>query len=287
MASDLQTVPAPPPATAPSAGRAGRNLPAAIGVGLVMGGLVLGTLLTSPPAFLAVLLVAVLYGLFELVDQLRAHGYGAAYPPLAVGTATLVVLAYVDGRDRMVLATLLTVLALVVWRIAEGPGRLLQDLAAGMFALFYVGFMAGFAALMLAAPHGQDRVIAFVSCVVGSDVGGYTAGVIGGRHPMAPSVSPKKSWEGFAGSVVLCAAVGAVLFAAVLSAHWWQGAVFGLALAASATLGDLGESMLKRDLGIKDMGQLLPGHGGLMDRLDSLLPSAPVAWGLLLLFVPH
>jgi len=262
MAIDVET--APPPAE-PAPGRAGRNLPAAIGVGVGLGALVLVTLFTSRPAFLAIIVVAILVGLWELVRALHAGGHAAPFLPLAIGTTALIVLAYVYGRDDMVIAALLTAVAVVVWQLAEGPQRLLPNIATGMFALLYVGIMAGFAALMLSAGQGQDRMAAFVATVVASDVGGYTAGVLRGRHPMAPSISPKKTWEGLSGSVVLCA--------------------FGVTIATSATVGDLGESMIKRDLGIKDMGHLLPGHGGLMDRLDSLLPSAPVAWGLLVLFV--
>ncbi len=269
----------------PNPGRAGRNLTAAILVGLALGALVLGTLYGDPDAFIAVLIAVILVGLWELVRALREGGARTPYPPLAVGTVAVIALAYIDGRDQMVLAALLTACAVVVWRTVEGPSRLLPDLGAGLFALFYVGFLAGFAGLMLAAPDGQDRIAAFISTVVASDVGGYTAGVLRGRHPLAPTVSPKKSWEGLAGSVLLCAIVGGFLVSQLLAGAWWQGMLFGVTIAATATLGDLGESMIKRDLGIKDMGHLLPGHGGLMDRLDSLLPSAPVAWGLLTLFV--
>jgi phosphatidate cytidylyltransferase len=164
---------------------------------------------------------------------------------------------------------------------------MLADIGAGLFALVYVGFLAGFAALMLAPADGDRRVTAFIATVVASDVGGYAAGVLFGAHPMAPTVSPKKSWEGFAGSVAGCMLCAALIFSLLLRhGHWWQGVLFGLALVASATVGDLGESMIKRDLGLKDMGTLLPGHGGFMDRLDSLLPSAPIAWLLLAAFIP-
>jgi len=287
MATDLQIPPAAAPRPPAATGRAGRNLPAAIAVGVGLGALVLVPLYAWKPAFLGVLLAAVLVGQWELVRALRAGGHLAPYPPIAVGTAALIVVGYVYGRDRMVIAALLTALAVVVWRLAEGPDHLLRDVAAGMLALLYTGVAAGFAALMLAAPNGDRRITLFVATVVASDVGGYTAGVLRGRHLMAPTVSPKKSWEGFAGSVALCAGVGAILMALLLDGPAWQGALAGVTLAVSATLGDLGESMLKRDLGIKDMGHLLPGHGGLMDRLDSLLPSAPVAWGLLAIFLGH
>jgi phosphatidate cytidylyltransferase len=139
--------------------------------------------------------------------------------------------------------------------------------------------------MMTAPADGPRRVTAFIATVVCSDTGGYVAGVLFGKHPMAPSVSPKKSWEGFAGSVLACTLAGAVFLTTLFDGTWWQGVLFGLAVVCSATLGDLGESMIKRDIGIKDMGHLLPGHGGLMDRLDSLLPTAPVAWLLLIAFV--
>ena len=140
---------------------------------------------------------------------------------------------------------------------------------------------------MLVPEDGATRVLFFIATVVASDVGGYAAGVLFGKHPMAPSISPKKSWEGMAGSVLACMLVGAPpIIALALDGPWWGGLLFGAALATSATLGDLAESLIKRDLGIKDMGDLLPGHGGLMDRLDSLLPSAAVAY-LLLAVLPR
>jgi phosphatidate cytidylyltransferase len=199
----------------------------------------------------------------------------------------VLVLGYTSGREAMTVALLLAAIALIVWRAAEGAEGMLADIGAGVFALVYVAFLAGFCALMLAPHDGAQRVTSFIATVVASDVGGYGAGVVFGRHLMAPGVSPKKSWEGLAGSALACAVCASVLFVTLFRhAAWWQGVLFGLATVCTATLGDLGESMLKRDLGIKDMGALLPGHGGMMDRLDSLLPTAPVAWLLLLVFVP-
>jgi phosphatidate cytidylyltransferase len=176
--------------------------------------------------------------------------------------------------------------AVVVWRLAEGATGMLADVGAALLCLFYVGFLAGFAVLMLAPHDGDRRVTIFIATVVASDVGGYALGVLFGKHLMAPVISPKKSWEGFGGSVLACVVCGAVTVNLLLHGAWWKGAIFGLAMVCTATLGDLGESMIKRDIGIKDMGNLLPGHGGLMDRLDSLLPSAPAAWLLLSAFVP-
>src|SRR5699024_8980686 len=120
-------------------------------------------------------------------------------------------------------------------------------------------------------------VIMFLAAVVASDTGGYVFGVLWGKHPIAPRISPKKSWEGYFGSTIFAAAVATILAATLIGAPFWTGLVFGAIIPAFATLGDFSESMIKRDLELKDMGTLLPGHGGIMDRLDSILPTAPVA----------
>jgi phosphatidate cytidylyltransferase len=274
------------PAPAGGHGRAGRNLPVAIIIGLVMGAVVLTSLYTVKPVFLAVVVLAVGYGMWELVQALGAKNFHAPYVPLLLGSTAILCTSYALGRDAMTDSFLLTLPLILAWRVVKGTDGLVGDLGTSVLALLYLGFLAGFCGLMLAANDGDNRVACFVCTVVASDVGGYAVGVLFGKHPMAPRISPKKSWEGLGGSVVLCAVVGAVLCDTLLGAQWWQGVVFGLAVVASATLGDLGESMVKRDLGIKDMGTLLPGHGGVMDRLDSLLPTAPVAWALLAAFVP-
>ncbi len=267
-------------------GRAGRNLPAAIGVGLALG-LVITVPLYSPWRwlFVGVLIAAVWLGTYEIVSALRRLGAEVPLPPLLVGGAAMPVLAYLRGPEPLFIALALTVLACVVWRLADPAEGYLRDVAASAFTASYVPFLAGFCALLAQGGDGPRRVTVFIATVVASDVGGYAAGVLFGRHPMAPSVSPKKSWEGFCGSLVSCAVAGGIFFATLFDASPFAGALYGLAVVGSATLGDLGESMVKRDIGIKDMGDLLPGHGGLMDRLDSLLPTAPVAWLLLAAFV--
>jgi phosphatidate cytidylyltransferase len=145
--------------------------------------------------------------------------------------------------------------------------------------------MAGFVMLMLAAPDGRVRVLLFILLAVANDVGGYVAGVLFGRHPLAPSVSPKKSWEGLAGSFVLATAVGVVGAVVGLGASPLLGVALGVLAPLTATIGDLAESMIKRDLELKDMGSLLPGHGGILDRLDSMLLTAPFVYVLLALAV--
>jgi phosphatidate cytidylyltransferase len=277
----------PSPADVPDVGEppkprgAGRNLPAAIAVGLFLGALILVTLFSARPAFVALATVAIAYGTFELCRALEHSGAHAARTPLVLGGAVTMVAAYERGTTALLFGLVVTCLACLAWRLPEGVPGYLRDWTTSVFVVAYVPFLAGFAMLMTAAANGPARIVSFIATTVCSDVGGYTAGVLRGRHPMAPSVSPKKTWEGFAGSALACTVCGVALVSSIMEIAWWQGALFGLAVAAAATLGDLGESLVKRDVGIKDMGHLLPGHGGLMDRLDSLLIVAPVAWLLL------
>ena len=285
----IEQAPAPPEG-APGKrqpGRAGRNLPVAIGVGVLLG-LIITVPLYSPLrwVFIVVLAAAVALGTWEITQALRTLGAEPPLPPLLLGGLAMTVLAYRAGAGALFLTLVLTVLASLVWRLADPAEGFLRDIAAATFTAAYVPFLAGFCALLAVPDDGPRRVTAFILVVVCSDVGGYAAGVLFGKHPMAPSVSPKKSWEGFGGSLLACAVAGAVLFLLLFDASPLLGVVYGLAVVAVATLGDLGESMVKRDIGIKDMGTLLPGHGGIMDRLDSLLPTAPVAWLLLTAFVP-
>jgi phosphatidate cytidylyltransferase len=277
----------PDVAEPPPTPKAGRDLRAAVGVGLLLAGLVIGSLVLDPRAFLVVVVVAVSYGAWELRRAIATRGMLVPLVPLLLGAVGMLVSAYLRGAEALVVTFGLTIVGLLVWRVADGLAGAARDLSASALVAFYPVFLGGFASMMLAAPDdGRQRIVVFILVTAFSDIGGYAVGVVFGRHPMAPSLSPKKSWEGFAGSVGACAAVGAISLPLLLGGQWWQGAVLGVAAAAGATLGDLIESSIKRDLGIKDMGALLPGHGGLMDRLDSLVIVAPVAWALLLWFVP-
>ncbi|MEO6791783.1 MAG: phosphatidate cytidylyltransferase [Ornithinibacter sp.] len=266
--------------------KAGRDLRAAVGVGLLLGGLVIGTLIVDARAFLVVLIAAICLGAWELRRAIATKGAVVPFLPLVLGAVGMLSSAYLRGAEALVITFGLTLIGLLVWRVADGLAGAARDLSASAFVAFYPIFLGGFASLMLAAPDGRQRIVVFILVTVFSDIGGYAVGVVFGKHPMAPSLSPKKSWEGFAGSVGTCAVVGSLAMPLLLGGIWWTGAVLGAVAAAAATLGDLIESSIKRDLGIKDMGSLLPGHGGLMDRLDSLVVVAPIAWALLLLFAP-
>ncbi|WP_328650552.1 phosphatidate cytidylyltransferase [Micromonospora sp. NBC_00330] len=268
-------------------GRAGRNLPAAIGVGLGLGALIVVPLVFYPLAFLPVIAAAVAIGMWEMARAVRRSGAHPPLVPLIAGGVLTVGLAWYAGPDALSLGLLVTVLGTMIWRLGDGPAGFQRDLTAATLIAVYVPFLAGFAALLAAAPgDGHLRILATLIGVVLSDTGGYAAGVSFGRHPMAPSISPKKSWEGFAGSVTAAALGSAVLLWLMFEVAPWWGALFGVAVSCAAVLGDLAESMIKRDLGVKDMSNLLPGHGGLMDRLDSILFAVPTAYLLLAVFVP-
>ncbi|HEY0451867.1 MAG TPA: phosphatidate cytidylyltransferase [Actinophytocola sp.] len=274
--------------TAAPSSRAGRNVPVSIAVGVVLGAAVLVSLLTVRQIFVGVVAVAVAIGTIELAGALkRGADIRVTLPPVLIGGQAMVWLSWPFGRNGLLAAFVLTVLACMVWRFRGGIEGYVRDLGASVLSAAYVPLLASFAAMLVVPEDGVFRVLCFMILVVSSDTGGFIAGVLFGKHPMAKVISPKKSWEGFAGSMTAGIAAGILTMTLMLDGQWWQGALFGAALVCTATIGDLVESLIKRDLKIKDMGHLLPGHGGLMDRLDSLLPSAVVSWLLLRLFVPH
>lgn len=274
------------PAPSPSPSRAGRNLPAAIAVGVGLGALILGSLYWQKVLFVVLVLVVVLVAVDEMMKALRTGGAVIPRVPLFAGTAAMLVAAYFGGPMALLVALGITVLGTIFWRMPGGSVGFVRDVSAGVFLIGYVPLLAGFA-ILLVQPEadGPGRVVTFFLVVVASDVGGYVAGVLFGKHPMAPAISPKKSWEGFAGSTLACIGAGIASVVFLLDGDWWAGAIVGAVAVVTATVGDLGESMIKRDLGIKDMSNLLPGHGGVMDRLDSLLATAPIVWLLLHLLV--
>lgn len=271
---------------APRPSKAGRNLPAAIGVGVGLGAVIVASLFVYRPSFAFIVGVAVLYGCYELARALRTAGIRIALVPLLIGSAAMLIAAWQRGPSGLVLGVLITIAGVLVWRIADGAVGYTRDVTASALTVVYLPTLAGFAVLLAHPTDGAGRVITFVATVVCSDTGGYATGVFFGRHPLAPIISKAKTWEGFAGSVLACSAAGILMMTLTFHQAWWKGLLFGLAIVVSATLGDLGESMIKRGLGVKDMGNLLPGHGGIMDRLDSLLPCAAVAYLLLSGFAP-
>jgi phosphatidate cytidylyltransferase len=277
---------APAEQTPPSTGRAGRNLVSAIFVGAGLGVfLVLLPMIFAPWLFVFIVSAAMVIAAHELMGAAAHRGIHLVRVPLYFGVAAIPQAAYWSGTLALVATFGATVLVILGWRLVEGPDDYVADVATSVLVASYTGLMAGFVGLMMTSTHGSERIIVFVVLTICSDIGGYIAGVLAGRHPMAPKISPKKSWEGFAGSLVLQAVAGVALFVFLLNAPWWQGLITGLVLTVTATAGDFIESAIKRDLGVKDMSNLLPGHGGLMDRLDSLLTNAFTSWLLLRVFL--
>jgi len=272
----------------PKKSRAGRDLPAAIAVGVVLVAGVLASLFLVKDVFLGVIVLALTVGLWELTRAIGTAGIRLPIVPVAMGGIVMLVSAYYaeDGLGSASVAMALTVIGILVWRLSEGPDGFVRDATAGIFGLSYLYLMGVFVCLMLVESDGPWRIVAFIVAAVASDTGGYIAGVLFGRHPMAPTISPKKSWEGLVGSFI--GAIGGSIAVVVLALDgpWWAGVALGVVGVVMGTLGDLFESLIKRDLGIKDMSQLLPGHGGLMDRLDSLIAVAPLAWLVMYTMVP-
>ena len=277
MTDDTQSAPA-------ATGKAGRNLPAAIAVGVGLGFLVLLTLFTQKWLFGVLAMAAAFIAITELTAAFARNDIRLARSPLYIGTAAIIPMSYIYGVTGQVLVFGLIVISALIWRIRRGTEGYVKDVTATVFVAAYIPLMFGFAMLQVAAPLGPQLIVVFISLTISNDIGGYTAGVLAGKHPIAPQVSPKKSWEGLAGSMLLAGVVGAVLFEWLLDKPWWQGVLTAILLVITATAGDFAESAIKRDLGVKDLGSILPGHGGLMDRLDSLLPNAFVAWLLFTIF---
>jgi phosphatidate cytidylyltransferase len=268
--------------------RAGRNLPAAIAVGVLLGALAIGTLLFAPIWWLPLLAVAIAFATHEVIRRLRDSGYALPVIPLLVGGQAMIWLPWPYGTGGLLGAYAGTVVVCMIWRLVgqglrEQPVNYLRDMSAAVLLATWVPLFAAFTTLLIFQDHGGSRVFTVIATVVFADIGGYVAGVLFGKHLMAPAISPKKSWEGLAGSLLfgIGAAVLSVRF--LLDKPAWVGVPLGLMLVITGVLGDLVESQVKRDLGIKDMGRLLPGHGGVMDRIDAMLPSAVAGWIVLTL----
>jgi len=272
-------------------GRAGRDLRAAVGSAVVLLAVVAGSLFFAKSLFMVVVATAVVVAVWELHQGLLAKDIDIPEQPLMVGGVVMVAVAYFWGAPSLVTATAVTALVIMLWLLRRGVDGFVRNASAAVFVLVYVPFLGSFVALMLAEgddwtstmhfDNGIKGILTFVLVTIASDIGGYHAGVLFGKHPMAPVISPKKSWEGFAGSVIFCVVAGIALVVWLLDGDWWVGVLLGLIAPVMGTLGDLVESVMKRDLGIKDMSQIIPGHGGLMDRLDSLLATIAPIWLLL------
>ena len=267
----------------PKKSRAGRDLPAAIAVGVVLGAIAIGVLLFAPIGWLPVLAIAIPIAMYEVVRRLGEAGYALPVIPLLVGGQAMIWLSWPYGVAGVLGAYAGTIVACMVWRLVrqglgEQPVNYLRDISATVLLATWVPLFASFSALLIFQEDGGFRTFTVIVTVVFADIGGYVAGVLFGKHLMVPAISPKKSWEGLGGSLLFGVAASVVAVTFLLDKPWWVGIPLGLLLVITGVLGDLVESQIKRDLGIKDMGTLLPGHGGVMDRIDAMLPSAVAGW---------
>lgn len=204
---------------------------------------------------------------------------------LLISAPAMVLSAYFGGPQWLLISFVTAVVAVLFSRLFHEQEKYVSNVSRAIFILTYAPLLSSFAVLLAAQKDGDLKVLTLVLLTIGADIGGYFAGVVFGKHPMAPRISPKKSWEGLAGAVLLEIGIGIALWIFLFDGSWWKGALAGAIMAITATFGDLVESMIKRDLGIKDMSRLVPGHGGIMDRLDSLVINAAVAWALFALLV--
>ncbi|HIE62693.1 MAG TPA: phosphatidate cytidylyltransferase [Microbacterium sp.] len=274
--------------------RTGRDLILAILIGVGIGAVALLSLIFIKWVFIFLALGVVVLGVVEFSRALAGSDRRIDLTPQIVA-AVVVLLSGAFLELWLHWVALFAALAfVVVWRLiaqmAAADGRrysaVTSDVLAGTFVVFYVPFLASMAMVLLRQDAGEWWIIAFIAVAVVADTAAYASGLTFGKHPMAPRISPNKTWEGFAGAVVGAVAAGILLGIFMLGIPWWAGAILGAVILGTATTGDLGESMVKRDLGIKDMSSWLPGHGGVLDRLDSILPSATAALALYYLFSP-
>jgi phosphatidate cytidylyltransferase len=273
----------------------GRSLSKSVTVGLLLAAVFLASLLIYKELFIVFLSISTAIGAWELSSALREKNWYVPRVPAVVGSVLIMPATYFGGPSIQWLASIAIVAALILWRTVhllferrkanfQTLQRTIRDFGAAAFLVIYLPLTLSFSMLLLRRDDGHLWVLAFVTTVALIDSAGYLFGRIFGRNKLAPGVSPKKTWEGLAASIAF-GTVSAVSFTVfLLGGPWWVGIIFAAALILAAVFGDLAESLIKRDLGIKDMSTLLPGHGGMMDRLDSLLPASLMTYLVMVVF---
>lgn len=259
-------------------GKAGRNLKAATTVGVSLILALLASLFVIPQLYPALVAVAMIFAVNELMNA-AVKGASQRLIYTAQFSAIAIVVAAATNDLTTLIATFVgAVFVVMAIRLLDGQEAYVHHITRTIFVLLYAPMLAAFSVLLWAQVDGAWKVLAFVLLTAGADLGGYFAGIFFGKHRMAPKISPKKTWEGLVGALLVQVIVGAFLFPAAFDLKVSQGIGIAIVMTFTAVAGDLIESMIKRDLGIKDMGSMLPGHGGVMDRLDALLINAFVAW---------
>ncbi len=258
--------------------RAGRKLLPSIGVSIALFAIVWFSLRYERAIFAAIVALAMVLGVREMVNALKSADINLSFAALTVASIGMAGAAWFGGVNGLAVATAIALPLLLALLLPKGPEHFIRSASAYALTLIYIPFLAGFLILLARPQSGFERMMTFVVLIACNDTFAYFTGLAFGKHTMAPKISPKKTWEGFAGSIVFTTVAGAFAFHYILEAQVWIGALAGLAVVISGTVGDLIESAIKRDLAIKDMGDLLPGHGGVLDRIDSILFAAPTLW---------
>jgi phosphatidate cytidylyltransferase len=255
--------------------RAGRKLIPSIAVGLSLVALIWLSLAFERTAFAFVLSLALVLATKELSAALNSVGFVNSFRTLAVAVVTISFSTWFAGINGLVIATATSFTAIVLFSLRHGTDNFVKRASSTALALTYLPLLGGFIMLIARPSNGLAAVMTFLLIIGCNDTFGYLVGVLIGKHPLAPAISPKKSYEGLVGSLVGTMVGGGLTFHYILGSDYRYGIVTGLVIVFTATSGDLIESAMKRDMSIKDMGNILPGHGGMLDRLDSAIFSAP------------
>ena len=255
--------------------RAGRKLLPSIVVGLSLVALIWLSLAFERTAFAFVLSLALVLATKELSTALTSVGFVNSFRTLAVAVVTISFSTWFAGINGLVIATATSFTAIVLFSLRHGTENFVKRASSTALALTYLPLLGGFIMLIARPSNGLAAVMTFLLIIGCNDTFGYLVGVLIGKHPLAPTISPKKSYEGLIGSLVGTMVGGGLTFHYILDSDYRYGIVTGLVIVFTATSGDLIESAMKRDMSIKDMGNILPGHGGMLDRLDSAIFSAP------------
>ncbi|MSX69555.1 MAG: phosphatidate cytidylyltransferase, partial [Actinobacteria bacterium] len=258
--------------------RAGRKLLPSILVSLTLLTLIFGTINLEPKLFLLLILIAIMLGVRELTHAYRAGGIELPDLPIMLIASVILVASWFGGTEGLAVSTGLSIPILMFFLLMISQKDFIKRSTSAVFAVFYLAVLGGFILLVANHPDGGKRILALVILIACNDTFAYFAGVLFGKHKMAPTISPKKSWEGLVGGLIASLIGGALVFQNAFETQWYVGCAVGVMTVITATCGDLIESAIKRDLAIKDMSNLLPGHGGIMDRLDSALFTAPAVW---------
>ena len=259
-----------------------RNLPAATITALVLVAAALISIAISTAAFATVAGLIVLLAQAELYATMQRRGYRPATALGLVVGAMLLAAAYLKGEQAMLLFVVMGTMLSFLWYMVE-PAKAregaVRNIGVTVLGIVYVPFLAGYALVLLSAPSGRVLVLSILGLTFLYDISAFAVGSFYGHRPLAPSISPKKSWEGLLGATVVTVAVGLALLPSVapIDPSFARAAGMAVVIVIFAPLGDLAESLIKRDLRVKDMGTLLPGHGGVLDRIDSALFVVPAA----------